>query len=742
MTLTPEVTTGTGAQTAAALASSVLAEDEARRAAEAEGEVLFPDDLLPGVGSEELTVKKGLLLGGGSATFVTLLILNSLDELQDSAFALLTPDIRDTFGVSNGTITFIGAISSAFVVLGAIPMGWLADRANRGRIVGFSSLLFAVCVFLSGFAANAFQFFWTRFGVGIAKSNTLPVHSSLIADTYPIGIRGRLGAITSIAGRVVAVTSPVLVGVITAAANGPGEVDGWRWAYYLLGLPVAVLAFSAFLLKEPPRGQWEKRDVLGRSFDEEGALAPSMEAAFARLWQIRTLRSVVIGFSAMGFGLFTAPFLENIFLEERYGLEALDRGIAKTVGGIFVMFGLFYIGPRFDRLYRSDPTRVLRLIGGLIFFSAFLMPVQYFMPNVGTFVVASIPRDVLMGGAFAMVAPMLQSIVPYRLRGLGAALGTMYIFFTGAIGGGLISLLFADAWGPRTTVLVLTVPTTLIGGYLMMRGSRFIRGDLSLVVQELREELEEVERQQEDPDNVPVLQIRNVDYGYGPVQVLFDVGFQVERGETVALIGSNGAGKSTVLRVISGLGTPSRGVVRLDGRTITFTSPQVRSRLGIQQLPGGRGVFPGMTVHQNLLMGAYILRDDKRDVERRIAEVLELFPDLASRLDQRAGTLSGGQQQMLALARVMLHEPEILLIDELSLGLAPTVVQDLLELIDRLRARGQTMVIVEQSLNIALSIADRVVFMEKGRVRFDGPAHELLAHPDLAQTMFLGDGRR
>jgi len=221
--------------------------------------------------------------------------------------------------------------------------------------------------------------------------------------------------------------------------------------------------------------------------------------------------------------------------------------------------------------------------------------------------------------------------------------------------------------------------------------------------------------------------------------VLFDVAFEVRKGETLALLGTNGAGKSTVLRVISGLGIPQRGVVRLHGRTVTYTSPQVRSKLGIQQLPGGKGVFGDMTVRQNLVMGAYVHRADKDDVERRIDEVLDLFPDLARRQDQRAGSMSGGQQQMLALARVLLHDPEVLLIDELSLGLAPTVVQDLLVLIERLKEKGQTIIVVEQSLNVALSIADRAIFLEKGQVRFEGPASELAERDDLARAVFLGE---
>ncbi len=727
----------TGPGDMAALAATVLDEEATRQAEQESSEVLFADDLLPGVKSEGISLKKGLAMGGGAATFVVLMILNSLDELQTAAIAVLAPDIRDTFGVSDGTITFIASSSGAFVVLGAIPMGWAADRMRRIPIIGWASIIFAAMVTLSGMAVNAFSFFWARFGVGIAKANTIPVHSSMIADTYPIGIRGRIGAIDKGTGRLIAVISPILVGGIAAIANGPGEVDGWRWTYYILGIPVAIAAIAAFFLKEPQRGRWEKEDVLGESFTEDDPLPVSLDAAFSRLMRIKTVKSVVLGFSALGFGLFTAPVLENLWLEDKFGLESFERGAWATAAGLFTVLSLVYVGPKFDRLWRENPTRTLQMIGALIGFSAIFKPIQWAMPTVPLFIAFSIPTLVMLNTAFAMVSPVMQAIVPYRLRGSGTALITLYIFFIGGTGGGLISFMFADSWGPRVTTLVLTIPSAILGGWIMYRGARHVRHDLSLNVQELFDEQDEQRRTTGD-DEVPALQLNNIDFSYGPVQVLFDVAFEVKKGETLALLGTNGAGKSTILRVISGLGIPQRGVVRLGGRTVTYTSPQLRSRLGIQQLPGGKGVFPDMTVRQNLVMGAYIHRHDSADVERRIASVLELFPDLERRQGQRASSMSGGQQQMLALARVLLHEPEILLIDELSLGLAPTVVQDLLELIERLQERGQTIILVEQSLNVALSVADRAIFLEKGQVRFEGLAEDLLKRDDLARAVFLG----
>jgi ABC-type branched-subunit amino acid transport system ATPase component len=221
------------------------------------------------------------------------------------------------------------------------------------------------------------------------------------------------------------------------------------------------------------------------------------------------------------------------------------------------------------------------------------------------------------------------------------------------------------------------------------------------------------------------------------VQVLFDVAFEVHRGEVLAMLGTNGAGKSTVLRVVSGLGVPSRGVVRLNGRTITYADPELRARAGIVPVAGGKATFPTLTVDENLRMAGY--RYSGADLRRRMDRSLEPFPVLRERVREPADDLSGGQQQMLALAMALVHDPDVLLVDELSLGLAPTVIQELLVVIEQLRAAGLTMVVVEQSLNVALSVADRAIFLEKGQVRFEGPAAELADRDDLVRAVFLGE---
>ena len=719
----------------ASLTGRVLDEEAARQSASGgQREVVFADDLLPGVGDEEMSLRSGIAKGG-SFTFIVLLILNSLDELETAALTILAPNIRDTFGVSDGVITFVASASGAFIVLGALPLGYLADRYRRGRIIGVASLTWTAFVVLTGFAANAFMMFWARFGVGIAKSNTLPVHGSLIADTYPIGVRGRLAAISAMSARSVGAISPLLVGAIAVIAGGD---DGWRWTFFIVGLPVAAFALIAFRLPEPTRGQWEKSSVLARVTDDDDTSLISVEAAFARLMRIRTVRSMVVAFSAIGFIVFTIEVQSSLFLESEYGLGILGRGGVKTAAGIAAALVLPFVGMRFDRTYRRDPERALRLIGAFLLPLAVLIPLQFSMPNAVAFAAFDVIRVALAAAAFGMVAPIAQAIIPYRLRGLGIAIITINIFFIGAVGGSVLAAFLIDSYSVRFAVTFLSITSITIGAITLMRGARHVRGDLSMIVADLREELEEHDRQAESPDSVPALQVNHVDFSYGPVQVLFDLSFEVRRGESLALLGTNGAGKSTILKVITGLVTPERGVVRLGGRTVTFASPEQRGALGIQMLPGGNGTFPSMSIRDNLVVGAYVYRSDPTDVQRRIDRVLELFPALAERQGDRASDLSGGQQQMLALARVMLHDPEVLIIDELSLGLAPAVVQDLLAVIDRLRAAGQTMVIVEQSLNVALAVADRAVFLEKGEVRFEGSTRELAERDDLARAVFLG----
>jgi branched-chain amino acid transport system ATP-binding protein len=236
------------------------------------------------------------------------------------------------------------------------------------------------------------------------------------------------------------------------------------------------------------------------------------------------------------------------------------------------------------------------------------------------------------------------------------------------------------------------------------------------------------------------LTLTDVVAGYLPgVAVLQGVSLRVQPGELVCLIGPNGAGKSTVLRTVSGLLRPHRGAIAFDGREITGLRPDLVLRRGIAHVPQGHSAFPVMTVHENLLMGAYTLRDGAARRER-LDRVYALFPLLAERRRERAGNLSGGQQKVLEIGRALMLTPRMMLLDEPSLGLAPKTAQMVFQTIARLRSdAGMTILMVEQNARRALAIADRGYVMELGRQRLEGPAQRLLSDPEVAQ-LYLGGG--
>ena len=233
-----------------------------------------------------------------------------------------------------------------------------------------------------------------------------------------------------------------------------------------------------------------------------------------------------------------------------------------------------------------------------------------------------------------------------------------------------------------------------------------------------------------------LLQLENVHAGYGPIAALRGVDMTVAPGELVCLIGANGAGKSSTLRAISGLLPPSRGRIVFDGREIQTEVPASILRSGIAHCPEGRRVFPHLTVEENLAMGAYV-RTDRSAVAADLSEVGRHFPILVERRRQMAGTLSGGEQQMLAIARALMARPRLILFDEPSLGLAPTVVEVTFTIIADIRRRGTTVLMVEQNAHAALRMADRAYVMETGRIVLEGRSRDLLEN-DHVRRAYLG----
>ena len=233
-----------------------------------------------------------------------------------------------------------------------------------------------------------------------------------------------------------------------------------------------------------------------------------------------------------------------------------------------------------------------------------------------------------------------------------------------------------------------------------------------------------------------ILRIRDLSAGYGLVQVLQSVSLDVRTAEFLALVGGNGAGKTTLLRTLSGLLPVQSGTIEWNGRPVGGLTPDAIFRLGIVQVPEGRQLFPRMSVQDNLLMGAY-RRDDKAEVRADLDKVYGLFPRMAERRRQLAGSMSGGEQQMCAMARALMARPRLLLVDEMSLGLAPIIVDQLMENLIEIRDQGVTILLVEQDIHLALAAADRAYVLETGRIVREGPARDLIEDPELKRA-YLG----
>lgn len=232
-----------------------------------------------------------------------------------------------------------------------------------------------------------------------------------------------------------------------------------------------------------------------------------------------------------------------------------------------------------------------------------------------------------------------------------------------------------------------------------------------------------------------MLTVKGLSVHYGMIQAVHEVDFEVQQGEIVSLIGANGAGKTTILRTISGLNRASAGTIQFEGRELNKVVPQKIVQAGISQVPEGRHIFPGLTVQENLEMGAFLRKD--KQISDDYEQVYRKFPILKERLQQDAATLSGGEQQMLAMGRALMSKPKLLLLDEPSMGLAPIFIKEIFSIIQEINAQGTTVLLIEQNAKMALSIAHRGYVLETGRVVLSGTGAELLASEEVKKA-YLG----
>ena len=667
-------------------------------------------------------------LTGGAPLFplVVLFGLNAVDELDRAAFNVLLPNIRDSFGLDLAGVLLLVALLIPMQLALGIPIAFWADRTKRVRLAAVGASIWAVFSVATGFAVNILQLGLARVGSGLGKATNDPTHNSLLADFYPVDVRPTVYAGHQAARNFGQFLGPLLGGLLAFYFT-------WRAPFLVFALPTILFVVLALRLREPARGV-QDRLALGVSAEEAlvEETPPTFAEATRTVYSIKTLKRIFVGLPFFAVGIFGIASIMSLYYEDLYHVNEAQRGFIFAFAELAAVAGILVGAPITQRLLNNNPGRVVVWLGASGSAAAGLILVIALAPSLPV----AIAAHFLFVAAFYQVLPGLFSVlslaIPARTRSLGFTYGTLWLLpgvvvipVLGAIG---------DSYGLRVS-LAVAAPLYLVGSAIIASAGKFVAGDIeatrisSMAEHEVRKALAEGEPK--------LLMVRNLDVAYDQVQVLFGVDFDLKPGEIVALLGTNGAGKSTLLRAISGQVDPIGGAIYFDANDITHTDPTGTFRLGVVQMPGGRSVFPTLTVEEHLKLAAWTLQDDPTHVATATEEVLELFPRLRERWDQPAGNLSGGEQQMLGLSMSLIAKPKLLMIDELSLGLAPTIVEQLLGVLRRIHAQGTAIILVEQSVNVALTIADRAYFMEKGEVRFSGATAELLERGDILRAVFL-----
>jgi branched-chain amino acid transport system ATP-binding protein len=665
---------------------------------------------------------------GGESAFplVVLFGLNAVDELDRAAFGVLLPNIRDAFDLDNsGVLTLVAVVSLAALAL-QVPIAQFADRFPRVPLAIAGAVVWAFFSGMTGFATGVVILGIARSGSALGKAVIDPTHNSLLSDYYPVEARSRVYSFHRAANAVGAFLGPLSAGLLAYAF-------GWRVPFIVFVVPTLVFAALAFRMREPVRGGWERK-AMGMS--DEIIATEETRPSFAESWRtvhkVESLKRLWWSLPFLATSLIGFTTLASLMYEEEFGLDERGRGIAAAIAEPFALVGLI-VGTRIVTRRFAGNMRGVNQFAAKIAGGTSLLSVLFALsPNIAI----AVAVNCVIAAALAIVGPsILVSLslgIPARARATGFSVASLWVI------PGLLVLPFigwiSENLGIRVGMLVLT-PLFLIGSFMLNSVGKVIDADIAQVWQATAARSEALYHRRQG--RADLLLVRNLAAGYQQRQVLFDVDIDVKEGEIVALLGTNGAGKSTLLKAISGVVEADRGAVVLDGRDVTHAPPNEIAALGISQMPGGQGVFGGLTVRENLDLAGWTRRRDADGVARARADVLEMFPVLEQRLDAPAADLSGGQQQMVALGMALIARPRVLLIDELSLGLAPVIVGQLLPVVRRLADDGVAVVLVEQSVNVALTVADRAYFMERGRIRFSGPTSELLGRTDLLRSVFL-----
>jgi branched-chain amino acid transport system ATP-binding protein len=659
------------------------------------------------------------ITGGASALPLFVMFgLNATDELDRVAFGVLLPEIRDWFGVSLTTALTLNTVANVLTVVAAIPVGYLADRVSRVHLIAFGAFVWGAMGFFTGIAPTLLVLALARLGSGVAKTMG-PAQNSFLADSYPPTARVGVFSVFGSADAVGRFIGPLVAGWLAAWAT-------WQLPFFVFAVPALVLGVLCVTrLREPGRGESDGVLIAGD--------APGVTESWRMAKGIRSLRRIWWSLPFLVGGIVGYYGATGLLLDEVFHVGPGGRGVFFAAQEPVRVAGLLVGAVIGNRLMARRPSRVVTLLGAIGVLQSLAVVLVASAPNVW---VAAAPF--FLGAFFgaipaAALVSLMTIVIPARVRGFALGFGALFVALGVpiAIPIGLLGDVYGLRWG-----ILITAPFLLLGSLIIVSAGQTIDADIRQAKASAAATAAGTAIESGDD----LLVVKDLDLSYGGVQVLFNVDFEVRKGEILALLGTNGAGKSTLLRAICGTAAPSNGAVAFEGEDITFLPASAHTARGIVMMPGGKAIFPTLTVREHLRLAAWSIRSDEQLISEGLDKVYGYFPVLRERGDQAAGDLSGGEQQMLALGSALLLQPTLLLIDELSLGLAPAIVEQLLEIVRAIHTAGTTIVLVEQSINVAFTIADRAVFMEKGEVRFQGDTQDLLARPDNLRSDMLGGG--
>jgi ABC-type branched-subunit amino acid transport system ATPase component/sugar phosphate permease len=691
--------------------------------------------LIPGTGEGKPPPLVGILRSYGYAPLVLLTVAAIVPSTFGVGINLIGNNLEKSFHLSDAGLGAVAFVASVSQFLWAVPLALWADRGSRKVVAAVALLIFCVFGMLMGLSPNIwwFVFLYLLASLGVSVNQT--VHNSFLSDAYPTEGRSRVFSWHYLADPIAQTVGILIFGAIVSATHD------WRWGLVVAGagIPIGLALFS---LHEPDKGANESSHILKASgmdvhAQQQGAPHVLLGSAVTRLLRIRSLYYQLVAVAVLGFAGISAGLFGNLYFVRVWHQSTAHRSVINSIIGLAAFLGLPLAYTLGDRLFRRAPQAPLVLAGISIAVYGVLYSLSLYMPNLWMVVVLQFLAQAAVAPIAICIFQTLAATAPPEMRSICFAMFGVYSAILGGFAGGIILGAVSDSTNV-TTALTLIGPVCLIGGALLAMGSRYVRRDITLVIEDVLERYAEGKRRQSG-GQIPALQIHNLDFFYGTQQVLFDINLEVPEGEIVALLGTNGAGKSTLLRAVSGLDHPHRGVIRIFGANCTYLEPEQIIDQHVALLVGGKMTFPGLTVRDNLRIGEFSFRRESPRARAAFDEAIALFPELEPRLDQAAGTLSGGEQQMLALARVMMTTPRLVMIDELALGLAPITVERLMGIVRRVNADGATVILVEQSVNRAMSLARHAFFIERGEIRFDGPTAELFERDDLLRPVFLTD---